>query len=80
METLFFDISKCQHDLEMCFYCSSVLYLHKKQPYGWGDIIVDFDLKIKSNKQVAQWEFAQLGASIMFGDTIIYESQKQVTT
>ena len=30
--------------------------------------------------QVAQWAMiAHLGASIMFGDTIIYDAQKQVT-
>ena len=31
-------------------------------------------------KQVAQWEtIAHLGASIMFGDTIFYDAQRQVT-
>ena len=31
-------------------------------------------------KQVAQWAaIAHLGASIMFGDTLIYDAQKQVT-
>ena len=33
-----------------------------------------------SKKQVAQWAtIAYLGASIMFGDTIIYDTQRQVT-
>ena len=31
-------------------------------------------------KQVAQWAtIAHHGASIMFGDTIIYDAQKQIT-
>ena len=31
-------------------------------------------------KQVAQWAtIAHLGASIMFGDTLIYDAQRQVT-
>ena len=32
------------------------------------------------NKQVAQWAtIAHHGASIMFGDTIIYDAQRQIT-
>ena len=31
-------------------------------------------------KQVAQWaRIAHLGASIVFGDTLIYDAQRQVT-
>ena len=38
------------------------------------------ELMIKINKQVAQWAtIAHLGASIMFGNTIIYDAQWQVT-
>ena len=34
----------------------------------------------RSNKQVAQWAtIAHNEASIMFGDTIIYDAQRQVT-
>ena len=33
-----------------------------------------------SHKHVAQWvTIAHLGASIMFGDTLIYDAQRQVT-
>ena len=33
-----------------------------------------------SQKQVAQWAtIAHHGASIMFGDTIIYDAQRQIT-
>ena len=41
----------------------------------------DCAIKSKSRfKQVAQWEtIAHLGASIMFGDTIIDDAQRQVT-
>ena len=32
------------------------------------------------NKQVAQWAtISHHGASIMFGDTIIYDAQRQIT-
>ena len=38
------------------------------------------ELMIKINKQVAQWAtIAHLGASIMFGNTIIYDTQWQIT-
>ena len=38
------------------------------------------ELIIKINKQVAQWAtITHLGASIMFGNTIIYDAQWQVT-
>ena len=41
---------------------------------------VDFEKKSADDKQVAQWAtIAHLGASIMFGDTLIYDAQRQVT-
>ena len=34
----------------------------------------------RNDKQVAQWAtIAHHGASIMFGDTIIYDAQRQIT-
>ena len=37
-------------------------------------------LSVKNGEQVAQWAMiAHLGANIMFGDTIIYDAQRQVT-
>ena len=37
-------------------------------------------MRRSSHKQVAQWAtIAHLGASIMFGDTSIYDAQRQVT-
>ena len=36
--------------------------------------------KQNTEKQVAQWAtIAHHGASIMFGDTIIYDAQRQIT-
>ena len=39
-----------------------------------------FTKNIMHKKQVAQWAtLAHHGASIMFGDTIIYDAQRQIT-
>ena len=42
----------------------------------YDNMVLDTDL----HKQVAQWAtIAHHGASIMFGDTIIYDAQRQIT-
>ena len=42
----------------------------------YENMVLDTDL----HKQVAQWAtIAHHGASIMFGDTIIYDAQRQIT-
>ena len=50
---------------------------------GLSGILLSLESNIPGGpeyEQVAQWAtIAHLGASIMFGDTIIYDAQRQVT-
>ena len=93
-EIYFLMVSKTHHDLGfqnryiLTFSQTGLLqrhYCHSISVDLEGDMSLDINLVNKhellsSNKKVAQWAtIAHHAASIMFGDTIIYDAQRQIT-